>query len=70
MNNALSPSRADARSLISSISRDTLSTNETHEMENFDDWYIIIRNIDSSFYNWSIEVEFPCLRITQRLKNK
>ena len=41
-NNALSPSRADARdSLISSISRDTLSTNETHEQENFDDWFVI-----------------------------
>ena len=45
VNNALSPSRADARghSLISSISRDTLSTNKTHEKENFDDWYIIKR---------------------------
>ena len=29
-------------SLISSISRDTLSTNETNEKENFDDWYIIM----------------------------
>ena len=29
-------------SLISTISRDRLSTNETHEKENFDDWYIII----------------------------
>ena len=28
-------------SLISSISRDTLSTNKTNEKENFDDWYII-----------------------------
>ena len=32
--------RADA-SLISSISRDTPSTNKTHEKENFDNWYII-----------------------------
>ena len=29
-------------SLISSLSRDTLSTNETHGKGNFDDWYIII----------------------------
>ena len=29
-------------SLISSISRDTLSTNKTHEKENFDDLYIIM----------------------------
>ena len=33
-------------SLISSISRDTLSTNKTHEKENFDDWYIIMLNIN------------------------
>ena len=31
-------------SLISSLSRDTLSTNETHEKGNFDYWYIIIIN--------------------------
>ena len=37
VNNALSSSRHDA-SLISSISRDTLSGNETHKKENFDDW--------------------------------
>ena len=45
VNNALSPSRADANEtvyIISSVSRDTLSTNETHEKENFGDWYIII----------------------------
>ena len=45
VNNALSPSRADAcegDSLISSISRDTLSTNKKGEKENFDDWYIIL----------------------------
>ena len=28
-------------SLISPIPLDTLSTNETHEKKNFDDWYII-----------------------------
>ena len=28
--------------MISSISRGTLSTNETHEKESFDDWYVII----------------------------
>ena len=27
--------------LISTISRDRLSTNETHEKKNFDDWYTI-----------------------------
>ena len=31
-------------SLVSSISRDTLSTNETHEKDNFD-WYIIMPHI-------------------------
>ena len=35
-------------SLISSISRDTLSTNETNEKENFDDWYIITTFVVSS----------------------
>ena len=30
------------QSITSWISRDTLSTNETHKKENFDDWYIII----------------------------
>ena len=33
--------RCEGDSLISSVSRDTLSTNETHEKKNFDDWYII-----------------------------
>ena len=41
VNNALSPSR-EGDSLISSISRDMLSTNKTHKKENFDDWYKII----------------------------
>ena len=27
--------------LISTISRDRLATNETHEKKNFDDWYTI-----------------------------
>ena len=54
VNNALSPSRAREimhyfnslrDSLISSISRDTLSTNKTHKKENIDDWYIIIFNL-------------------------
>ena len=47
--NALSSSRADGcegDSLISPISRDTLSTNETHKNDNFDDWYIITQGAE------------------------
>ena len=33
-------------SLISTISRDRLSTNETHEKEYFGDWYITIFNLN------------------------
>ena len=39
--------------IISSMSRDTLSLNETHEKENFDDCYITIlytNRQSSSFY--------------------
>ena len=32
-------------SLISSVSRDALATNRTHEKEKFDDWYIINKYI-------------------------
>ena len=41
MNNALSY-LCEGDSLISSISRDTLFTNETHEKLSFDYWYRII----------------------------
>ena len=33
---------------MSSVSRDTLSTNETHEKEDFDDWYMIIHLVYSA----------------------
>ena len=41
MNNTLLARLCEGDSLLSSISRDTLSANETREKENFDDWYIM-----------------------------
>ena len=46
--------RAD--SLISSISRDMLSTNKTHEKKNFDDWYIIIQDSEQLTNLWRYKV--------------
>ena len=40
VNNVLSSCKGDR--LISTISRDRLSTNETREKENFDDWFKIV----------------------------
>ena len=59
------------------ISRDRLSTNETNEKENFDDWYIInviviymITHTSSLFVNCVTLVCIFCVRRNQSLLSK
>ena len=52
--------------MISSISRDRLSTNETHEKENFDDWYIIKLII---IYQ-SSKLSFPCVLLVESVSRE